>query len=208
MEEHFKRLRDYRFEGRVGVGLVGDQEKRTQAIRMLDKLWPDWWIIAAADEGFEQPTIDAMHRVAKDADPATPVLYTHTKGAFQDTPFNRAWRRSMEDTLIGFWQAIQVTLQSHDMVGLHWLTPEEFPETITNGHPMFGGNMWWARAGYLASLPPVEGGVPGMPQNRYKAEEWHGQKNPKILDLKPGWPNYAHEDGEFDSSLGGQRRKV
>ena len=208
VEEHFRALRDAQFEGRVGVGLVGDQEKRTQAIRMLDKLWPDWWILAAADEGFEQPTIDAMHRVAKDADPATPVLYCHTKGAFQDTPFNRAWRRGMTSDLVGFWQACVMSLNQYDVIGRHWLTHEEFPKTITNGNPMFAGNFWWARAGYLAGLPPVQGGEPGMPLNRYKAEDWIGQGNPspKVLDLHPGWPDYHNEDdGGYDSVKGGQR---
>ena len=61
-----------------------------------------------------------------------------------------------------------------------------------------------ATAGYLAKLPPVEGGNPNKGYNRYKAEEWIGGGNPKVLDLKPGWPDYPEVDGEFNSVLGGR----
>lgn len=205
VEEHFKRLRDSQFEGEVVVGLVGDPDKRLKAVKLISDLWPEHEAIHAADEGFEQPTIKIMHERAKHTDPAQPILYCHTKGAFQDTPFNRAWRRGMTARLVGFWPACVTALGKYDLIGSHWLTHEEFPKTITNGNPMFAGNFWWARAGYLASLPPVEGGEPGMPYNRYKAEDWVGQGNPKYLDLHPGWPDYHNEDdGGYDSVKGGQ----
>jgi hypothetical protein len=190
----------------VYVGLVGDVENRLTALDALQK-WGadlDWGIIAAADEGYEQVTISAMHHKAKLLPPETPILYCHTKGAYQDTPFNRAWRRSMESSLIGNWEDCLGVLAHYDVVACHWLTHDEYPETVTNGKPFAGGNMWWATAGYLAELPPVEGGNPALGYNRYKAEEWIGRGNPKVLDLKPGWPDYKEEDGGYNSVLGGR----
>jgi hypothetical protein len=189
----------------VLAGIVGDPDNRAKAGKWLDKAWPGWRPAVYADEGYEQPTISAMHRWARAADPATPVLYTHGKGAFQDTPHNHNWRRAMEDRLIGSWSKHILTLGSgkFDAIGCHWLTHEEFPVTITEGKPMFGGNFWWATAGYLAKLAPVQGGDPDLGYNRYKAEEWIGQGNPRVLDLSPGWPQYE-ETGGYNSILGGR----
>lgn len=212
-EEHFARLVTAGFDGDVHVGRVGDPDKRIEAEEWLDDAREGWIEASEADEGYEQVTLRAVHAFAQHytTDPATPVLYCHTKGAYQDTPFNRAWRRGMEDCLIGgdgasLWKAAVMALHTHDLVGCHWLTHEEFPETVSEGKPMFGGNMWWATAGYLASLPPVEGGDPARGYNRYKAEEWAGQNNPNVLDLKPGWPDYPLSDGGYDSILGGRLR--
>jgi hypothetical protein len=211
VKEHFERLTRAGFDGDIDIGLVGDAENRLTALDALQK-WGadlDWGIIAQADEGYEQVTISAMHQKAKLLPPETPILYAHTKGAYQDTPFNRAWRRSMETFLIGdgdlvTWRMCAAALENYDLVGSHWLTHDEFPVTVTNGKPMFGGNFWWATAGYLAKLPPVEGGNPNLGYNRYKAEEWIGGGNPKVLDLKPGWPDYQEEDGGYNSVLGGR----
>ena len=209
--EHFTRLAEAKFDGEIHVGIVGDLDNRFEALDVIESLAgnTEWYVDAEADEGYEQVTLQALHEFAKTEPPERPILYTHTKGAYQDTPFNRAWRRGMEELLIGgdgatFWMAAAKALENYDLVGLHWLTHDEFPETVTNGKPMFGGNMWWATAGYLAKLPPVEGGNPNLGYNRFKAEEWVGQGCPKVLDLKPGWPDYPLDDGGYDSVTGGR----
>lgn len=209
-QEHFTALRDAEFRGRVCVGLVGDEENRLTARLWLDKTWPRWQPAVVADDGYEQWTLAAMHRWAKAADPQTPVYYAHTKGAYQDHPFNHNWRRGMEALLMGTsaihtWRDRVGDLASGkwDAVGLHWLTPDDFPVTISVGRPMFAGNFWWATAGYLATLPEVEGGNPMLGYNRFKAEEWLGQLQPRVLDLKPGWPEYE-DTGGYNSITGGR----
>ena len=207
-EEHFAALVLAGFTGTVRVGLIGDESNRHKVRKWLDSRWPKWQPAMIADDGYEQWTINAMHCWAKAADPDTPVLYNHTKGAFQDTPHNHNWRRAMETALIGgkddrAWLRCIDELQDYDLVGCHWLTPQEFPVTVSEGKPFWGGNFWWAKAGYLAKLAPVEGGNPDLGYNRYKAEEWVGQGNPRVLDLIPGWPQYE-ETGGYNSVLGGR----
>ncbi len=213
VEEHFKALRAAKFDGEIHVGLVGDLKNRFDVLDLIEKLGGDleWYVDAEADEGYEQVTIQAMHEFAKTAPADQPILYCHTKSAYQDTPFNRAWRRSMTRHLVGFddvatWKfaVSELAADRYDLVACHWLTHEEFPVTVSEGKPMPGGNFWWATAGYLAGLPPVEGGDPNMGYNRYKAEEWVGKNSPRVLDLKRGWPNYPLEDGGYDSVLGGR----
>lgn len=188
-EEHFTVLKAAGYAGEVRVGLAGDVRERVNACQLLQQWWPVQ-IAARADEGFEQVTLQAMHDWAKEAGPDTPVYYAHTKGAFQDYPANHRWRRSMDSALINSWHDWVAELDSgaYDAIGLHWLTHQDYPDWISPARPMFGGNFWWARAGYLASLAPVEHG------SRWHAEGWVGTGFPRVHDLQPGWPSYVSED--------------
>lgn len=198
--EHFATLSLARFDGDVRVGLVGDVFNRGIARHELTGTWPEARIEAQADEGYEQVTIEAMHAWSKTVAPDTPVFYSHGKGSFQPSMMNTRWRNAMDSLLVDFWQDRVEDLRTYDAVGLHWLTHEEFPEYINPRAPMFGGNYWWANAGYIASLPPVEGTPLRPPVNRYCAEGWVGRNFPKVRDLKPGWPLYA--DSSADPLIG------
>lgn len=195
-EEHFGALVNAEFEGDVCVGIVGGLPERAEAMSWLRGWWPKSRVMVQADEGFEQVTIDAMHSWCKWADPAVPVLYSHTKGALHVGDMNRDWRMAMDELLVGTvgkpnWRECVKSLHSHDAVGCHWLTHKQYPELINPRKPMFGGNFWWANAGYIAKLAPVTGTPERPPVNRWEAEGWMGQGFPKVLDLKPGWPVYG-----------------
>ena len=183
-EEFVTALLEAEFPGKVRVGISGGLAERMSTAPVFARLGSAADICAAEPEGFEQVTIEAMHQWAKVADPATPVLYAHTKGAFNATSGNARWRRVMTEHVVGGWRECVAALADHEVAGCHWLTPEAYPEHISPGKPMFGGNFWWARAGYLAVLPPVE------TANRWGAEGWLGRGNPKALDLLAGWPYY------------------
>jgi hypothetical protein len=185
--EFFTALYDSWFDGDVRVGIVGGPAQREEAERWLDvnRGAGCWSLAAAADDGFEMVTLDVLHQFAKGADPETPVLYAHGKGSFQGGPFADAWRRNMTLHLVGRWKHCVNSLNDYDCVGCHVLTREQFPDKIFQ--PLIiGGNFWWATAGYLATLAPID------PQgtNRYAAEGWIGLNNPKVECLVEGWPDY------------------
>jgi hypothetical protein len=73
-----------------------------------------------------------------------------------------------------------------DAVGCHWLTAEQFsswaPQEFPDGTPFFGGNFWMARCDYLRGLPEPS------TRSRFDAERWIGLGDPRVLDLRPGWP--------------------
>ena len=188
--EHFGTLAGAQFPGEVYVGVVGDLSERAGVLRFLAEAWPGAKAVVQADEGYEQVTIDAMHIWSKTVPDGTPVYYAHTKGALNDSLPNALWRRAMDELTAGCWYDRVADLREYDAVGLHWLTHEQFPEYINPRKPMFGGNFWWARAGYLAGLEPVTGTPERPPVNRWEAEGWLGQGFPKIRDLRPGWPDY------------------
>lgn len=190
-EEHFAALHAAEFNGDVAVGLVGGDAERNEACDWLFDRWPDWRLATAAEEGYEQVTIEALHTWCKTADPATPVFYAHTKGAFQACEMNHRWRRAMTEMLVGGWRDRVADLETYDVSAMHWLTHEQYPDWIHPLKPMAGGNFWWARAGYVVTLDRVTGTPEFPPVNRWAAEGWLGQKFPKVRDLCPGWPLYT-----------------
>lgn len=181
--QHFQVLRRSYFDGSVHVGLVGSPQNRDDVQKFVAKFWGHGFdVCASADTGYEQVTLNALREYVHGDDAETFVLYAHTKGAYDDTPFNEDWRYAMTEQLIRYAHTLTLYLYDHDAIGLHWLTPEEFPELVTT--PFFGGNFWLATTDYLRTLPPVG------TETRYDAEAWIGLNNPKVHDLDPGWPSY------------------
>jgi hypothetical protein len=182
--DHFAALNNAGFDGDVVVGLVGGHRQRQEARDWLHERCPSWILGVVAEEGFEMVTLNVMHQWAqrRDTDPKTPVLYTHGKGSFQSSPYADRWRKSMIYHLVNGWRECVNSLHTVDAVGCHYLTPETAPGKVDI--PMFGGNFWWANAGFIAGLPPV-----GW-SSRWEAEGWIGRGNPAVENLVEGWPVY------------------
>lgn len=137
---------------------------------------------------FEEVTLNKLRECSID-NPGAKVLYTHTKGAYTVHLINEVWRVTMATRLITPWHVRLADLEEVDAVGLHWLTPGMTDQSGTRvaKHSFFGGNFWWARADYLATLPLL----PTLTAaTRYRAEHWIGRGKPKVKDLSPGWPAY------------------
>lgn len=188
-EEHVAALRESGGTWEMTVGLVGAGEDRAAARSWWTQQVPGTEFIEA-DAGYEQVTIRALHAWAKQAGPAEPVLYCHTKGTTHEYTREKLgsihgimWRRSMTRHVVTDWQHCLELLEDHDAVGCHWTLPGEYTVGIVTVTPHFAGNFWWAKAGYLAALPPVSD------ESRFHAESWIGLGDPKIADLRPGYPD-------------------
>lgn len=167
----------------VTVGIVGSQPNRQVVQNYLSR---DWWK-AEFDDGWEQQTLDLIFAHGGiEADDL--VLYAHSKGAANPSDVNTVWRRCMTQKLIIDWRTPLAELAAgHDTVGVHWLTPEEHPDTVQV--PYYGGNFWWASAAHIRRLsaPTYE--------TRYHAEAWLGSVRPdRPKDLQPGWPGAGCKD--------------
>jgi hypothetical protein len=186
VHEHFAALRTSKFPGRVRVGIVGSNDNITKVEKYLVKYW-DWRFTAdvTADTGFEQVTLEVLRSWVQNEDPSTKVLYAHSKGAFNQSFQQDNWREAMTTKLVREWETCVPLLDTSDVVGIHWVTPA-LAASIGHevGSPFFGGNFWWANAGYLKNLPPL-----GY-SSRWDAEAWIGLGDPKITDRKPGFPSY------------------
>jgi hypothetical protein len=151
------------------VGVVGSAERRKAA--------RGWWRKAAvadsvefteADAGYEQVTLRRLREWVATADPATPVLYAHSKGAYNLSPITAVHRDAMTSGVVRRWRGAVAALTDHDVAGCFWSLGTQ---------PHFTGNFWWARAGYLAGLPVV------ADTDRFAAELWLGQDDPAWCEL-------------------------
>jgi hypothetical protein len=178
--EHLAALHEAEFPWPLVLGLVGTPEMRDAVWGLVDHSFPVIDVIAA-DEGFEQLTLDAILRYAQQADGA--VMYAHTKGSASLVWWQAQWRQWMTRALVGGWREALAALESgeYDVAGPHWISQELFPDREV-ANPCFAGNFWMATCEYLRKLEPCE------PTNRYEAEIWVGRANPRPFDLLPGWP--------------------
>jgi glycosyltransferase involved in cell wall biosynthesis len=194
LAEHLNALDRIGVPYRVTCGVVGSPENRADAIRFL----PDGWEVVEFPDGFEGRTLSLIQERLTDI----PILYAHTKGAGYPLEYSDAWRACLTRQVIGRWRENLVFLEAHDLVGAHWLTPEEWFEVES---PFFGGNYWWATPEHLRKLGPVD------TSSRFGAERWVGSASATALNLVAGWPGpecvlhepnipnpldvYAFEDG-------------
>lgn len=170
----------------VDSGLADELDNIKLGIVGIDALGPctvfldhgiDPLVVANSPYQWEQLTMKAMRRWAVSNDGA--VLYAHTKGSYNVSEFNDMWRRSMTYYNVIKWREAVSHLSMADTVGCHWCQDH-----------FWGGTYWWATVKYIKSLPELD------MTNRWKAEEWIGERNPRIYDMNPGWPS----EGLFTTS--------
>jgi hypothetical protein len=176
---HMEALERFGFEGDIYIGLVGSAHNRLEAWEELSMLG-GVKVCAEEDEGYEQVTLRAVRAHAIHHDGA--VLYTHTKGSWDNSDHNRRWREHMTRLVVGRWRENLTWLETADALGCHWFCIGDDPETRVMV-PYFMGNFWMARCDYLRTLPQLSANT------RYHAEAWIGLNNPEIVDLSPGWPS-------------------
>lgn len=99
---------------------------------------------------YEIPTIRMMDEIVrgKTCRPQDKVLYLHSKGAGREDLESQVnvsfWRRYMEEFVVWRWRDCVLALDGCDACGvdMNW-----------NPWPHFAGNFWWAKAGFLRTLP-------------------------------------------------------
>jgi hypothetical protein len=154
------------------LGLIGIRGDRQAAIKFFEERIKTI-VVAQADEGWEQLTLQAL---ARDQDYHY-VLYAHTKGINSAT---HAWRQTMTGLVVSDWRECVELIRDHEAVGCYWITSNTDSGRLV---PVFGGNFWWAQSSLIHRLPPL-----GM-DNRHDAEGWIGTGSPvDIVNLIPGQP--------------------
>jgi len=156
------------------VGFVGTRQNCEEAASYIADRGILVYPLDAEPEGWEQVTMKYIPQLMD----AGPVLYAHTKGAYDPSPINIKWRKSMTYHSVVTWERAVNALvdEDYDTAGSHWLTADD-------GRSFYGGTFWWANPDYIRRLPPLEY------DSRWSAEHWIGQASPnKVFDLNPGHP--------------------
>lgn len=192
-EEHFNALRAAEFPGRVNVGLVGSAEAQREAEAWLPRRW-NCSIITAKETGFEEVTLHSLHSMSESLPDDMPVLYMHNKGSFHPVSEagineNTPWRQDMTAYLVNAHEARVAELAAgYDVSAWHWLSAGIVgPTGIALQHTLPAGNFWWARAGYLRTLPKLPTKL--VEGTRIEAEIWLAKSSPRVQCLSTEWPS-------------------
>lgn len=138
----------------------------------------------------ELPTLARLQRLLPEF-AGWRICYFHLKGARHgaDDPLTMAWRRCMEGVVLWKWRECARALElGYESAGAHWLTNAQYGSLVKRG--FWGGNFWWAQAEFLQSLPILKVNRTCR-EDDFLAETWigDGPRLPKVLDLRPHWPN-------------------
>lgn len=182
IEDHFDALTRSGFADAcptMYVGMVGTPEQRFDCWEYLETQSPiPVHLRAQADEGWEQHTLQAMvnHLLVDDSY----VWYSHTKGAWDASEINIAWRKSMEHDLFDRWEEVRDRLdEGYDVVGPHMIP-------VVHGGPFAGGNYFAASGRHIRLQPPL------CWDTRHNAENWIGLRpDANLYDLRMGWPGFG-----------------
>ena len=161
----------------VFVGIVGLPENRASVKERFPAV-----VVAEADEGWEQVTLQKLHDYAHNHE--AKVFYAHTKGAYQVDDYRMLWRVAMTYDTVTRWRECVDALDFVGVAGPYWLD-SAMPEHSEHKH-FFGGNFWWARTNYLRALPPVE------VEHRWQAEGWIGLADPSVKIMREGEPQWGN----------------
>ena len=152
------------------IGFVGNMPERRRAADYIHKFMP-FETITEADGGWEQETMRHIPIIAKQH---SQLFYAHTKGAVMSGENQHSWRQTMTYFNVMRWRQMLAGLQDNDLAGIWWIPGHVHPA------PHFQGNFWWANTDYLLRLPEIETG------NRWQAELWVGQREPRIYETYQG----------------------
>lgn len=184
VRRHLTALAESGIQWDLVFGIVGSRND----VRHVTQALPSGVRIESWPDGFEQRTLNLIvDDIAAGYD--GPVMYAHTKGAGYPLQGTASWRRCMTRRVVTEAKVcLDHLADGADVVGAHWLTPEEWGSRMRNfgDVPFFGGNFWWATSEHLRRLErPAE-------VERYDAERWLGTVRPhNPVNLAPGWPGLA-----------------
>ena len=165
--DHLRALNQYELMNNLKsfhVGLVGSKKSRDEVKKFLNENKVKYKVCAEVHDGWEQETMDQIHKFAQKHDGY--VYYAHTKNAVNINPLHIDWRLSMTYYTAVKWQDCKQALdEGYSAAGTHYLTSSGQINDLKNSG-FFGGTFWWTHLKYIKNFPLPER------NNRYDAEGW------------------------------------
>ena len=141
---------------------------------------------------YEGPTLRELYRWCV-KNPTGAALYLHTKGVSNPAcPVKRDWRRVMMKRVVADWRANLALLQEFDAAGCAWQQSPDFPH--------FSGNIWMARADWIASLDEPENYRFSRDDFSWSGHSWRERMYVESWIGSKGWHHIVPHCG-YDAKL-------
>lgn len=196
VHEQMKTLKESGLEDaakEIHIGVNGSKESEVYAKQFL----PSKAAITyhGLESRAENLTIVMLEQWLKEHD-GWAVLYLHSKGATHDlesayAQYAGSWRRTMMGHLVFNWRfCVKDLREGAEACGCNWLVGQGWDHSQN----IFGGNFWWAKSGFLRTLPSIyererikTSGI-GALESRYESEVWigNGPRLPIVKIYHPG----------------------
>jgi len=208
LSEHIHALRRYGLLENldsINFGIIGPKDNRKDVKDYLHKELNDFNIVAEADSGWEQVTINPMHEFSLKNDGY--IFYAHTKSSNNHNIFGAKHRRSMTYFNVVNWKdCVEKLNEGYALAGTHYcqmhlvkdaygnemdIPGETRWENIKKYDGFFLGNFWWTTTEAIKTLKPCENNY------RQDAEFWIAQiklENKMAYDFYPHQVFTEHED--------------
>lgn len=208
LSEHIHALRRYGLLENldsINFGIIGPKDNRQDVKDYLHKEIDNFNIVAEADSGWEQVTINPMHEFSLKNDGY--IFYAHTKSSNNHNIFGAKHRRSMTYFNVVNWKdCVEKLDEGYALTGTHYcqmhlvkdaygnemdIPGETRWENTKKYDGFFLGNFWWTTTEAIKTLKPCENNY------RQDAEFWIAQiklENKMAYDFYPHQVFTEHED--------------
>jgi hypothetical protein len=143
---------------------------------------------------FERAILNLMRQDCQNAQQKKQVNYVwyiHSKGVSNKHQTDhlkthiRTWRKSMEAVVVWNWESCvkKLSQENYDTCGVY------YTNRIVNKYH-YAGNFWWARASYIAKLPPLNVVAPSNFNLYVEPEMWLCLRSPRACSFFPLTPGY------------------
>jgi len=208
LSEHIHALRRYGLLEKldsINFGIIGLSDNRKDVKDYLHKELDNFNIVAEADSGWEQVTINPMYEFSLKNDGY--IFYAHTKSSNNHNIFGAKHRRSMTYFNVVNWKdCVEKLNEGYVLAGTHYcqmhlvkdaygnemdIPGETRWENIKKYDGFFLGNFWWTTVEAMRTLSPCANNY------RQDAEFWIAQiklENKMAYDFYPHQVFTEHED--------------
>jgi hypothetical protein len=208
LSEHIHALKRYGLLKKIdslNFGIIGLIDDRNDVKKYLSSELDAFNIVAEADHGWEQVTLQPLYDFALENDGY--ILYAHTKSSNNHNIFGAKHRRSMTYFNVVNWKdCVEKLDEGYSLAGTHYcqmhlvkdaygnemdIPGETRWENIKKYDGFFLGNFWWTTTEAIKTLKPCANNY------RQDAEFWIAQiklENKMAYDFYPHQVFTEHED--------------
>jgi hypothetical protein len=159
---------------------VGTDGKPLKESKILKRILPEKYKIVYYSK-LNQWELPSLHMIKEYTKPEDQIFYLHTKAASKSGDARisgNKWRQYMMYWCIERYHDVLKALKTNDTAGAQLTNLDNKFANLCGAKKVYAGNFWAANGDYISKLK-----APEIGNNRWLAEGWLFQANPKAFDL-------------------------